>query len=240
METTKGTYTYKYPRPSVTTDCVIFGYDAKEGLSVLLVERGFEPYKGRWAFPGGFLNMDETTEEGALRELKEETEFDVEKGLLEQLGCFSDVDRDPRGRCITIAYYALVQKGSVKGRDDAKDARWFPINKIPQLAFDHDKILHEALRRLKELLFLQPIGFGLLPEVFTMSQLQALYETILEQRFNRRHFASKMLKLGILEETGERPINAAKAAPIRYRFNPDKYQEAKAKGLRLILNPTSL
>ena len=128
MEIKKGTYTYEYPRPSVTTDCVIFGYDVKDGLSVLLIERGIEPYKGHWAFPGGFMRMDETTETGALRELKEETEFDVKKGFLEQLGCFSDVNRDPRGRVITIAYYALVQKGSVKGGDDAKNAQWYPIH----------------------------------------------------------------------------------------------------------------
>lgn len=150
MEAKKGVYAYEYPRPAVTTDCVIFGYDVKEGLSVLLIERGIEPYKGCWAFPGGFLNMDETTEMGALRELKEETEFDVKEGFLEQLGCFSDVDRDPRGRVITIAYYALVQKGTVKGGDDARNARWYPIGEIPPLAFDHEKILRVALRRLKE------------------------------------------------------------------------------------------
>ena len=150
MEVKKGVYTYEYPRPAVTTDCVIFGYDVKEGLSVLLIERGIEPYKGCWAFPGGFLNMDETTEMGALRELKEETGFDVKVDFLEQLGCFSDVDRDPRGRVITIAYYALVQKGAVKGGDDAKNAQWHPIGEIPQLAFDHEKILRVALRRLKE------------------------------------------------------------------------------------------
>lgn len=150
MEAKKGVYTYEYPRPAVTTDCVIFGYDVKEGLSVLLIERGMEPYKGCWAFPGGFLNMDETTEMGALRELKEETGFDVKVDFLEQLGCFSDVDRDPRGRVITIAYYALVQKGAVKGGDDARNAQWHPIGEIPQLAFDHEKILRVALRRLKE------------------------------------------------------------------------------------------
>ena len=150
MEAKKGVYTYEYPRPAVTTDCVIFGYDVKEGLSVLLIERGIEPYKGCWAFPGGFLNMDDTTEMGALRELKEETGFDVKVDFLEQLGCFSDVDRDPRGRVITIAYYALVQKGTVKGGDDARNARWYSIGEIPPLAFDHEKILRVALRRLKE------------------------------------------------------------------------------------------
>ncbi len=233
METKKGTYTYEYPRPSVTTDCVIFGYDVKEGLSVLLVERGIDPFKGCWAFPGGFLKMDETTEAGALRELKEETEFDVEKGFLEQLGCFSDVNRDPRGRVITIAYYALVQKGAVKGGDEARNDQWYAIGEIPQLAFDHEKILRVALKRLKEQIHFQPIGFELLPEIFTMPQLQALYESILEVHFDRRNFANKMLKLGILEETGNRPKNAARTVPVQYRFNPDKYKEMKSKGFRL-------
>ena len=233
METTKGSYTYEYPRPSVTTDCVIFGYDVKEGLSVLLVERGIEPYKGHLAFPGGFLRMAETTEACALRELKEETKFDVEKGFLEQLGCFSEVDRDPRGRVITIAYYALVQKGSVKGGDDARNAQWYPIGEIPQLAFDREKILRVALKRLKERIHFQPIGFELLPEIFTMPQLQALYEAILEVHFDRRNFANKMLKLSVLEETDDRPKNAARTVPIHYRFNPDKYKEMKSKGFRL-------
>ena len=150
MKTAQGPYTYKYPRPAVTTDCVIFAEDARDGLSVLLVERGNEPFKGCWAFPGGFLNMDETVEEGALRELKEETGFDVKIDLLEQLGCFSDVDRDPRGRTISIAFYALVQKGTVTAGDDAAAARWFPVDRVPPLAFDHAKILQAALKRLEE------------------------------------------------------------------------------------------
>ena len=177
--------------------------------------------------------MDETAEAGALRELKEETEFDVEKGFLEQLGCFSAVNRDPRGRVITIAYYALVQKGDVKGGDDASRAKWFAIGDIPQLAFDHEKILRVALKRLKEQIHFQPVGFELLPPIFTMPQLQALYESILEVHFDRRNFANKMLKLGILEETGDRPQGAARSVPIHYRFNADKYDEMKAKGFRL-------
>ena len=233
MEVKKGVYTYEYPRPAVTTDCVIFGYDVKEGLSVLLIERGIDPFKGCWAFPGGFLNMDETTEMGALRELKEETEFDVKEGFMEQLGCFSDVNRDPRGRVITVAYYVLVQKGAVKGGDDAKNAQWHPIGEIPRLAFDHEEILRMALKRLKEQIHFRPIGFELLPETFTMPQLQALYEAILEVHFDRRNFANKMLKLGILEETGSRPKNAARTVPVQYRFNPDKYKEMKSKGFRL-------
>lgn len=259
----KGQYTYEYPRPSVTTDCVIFGYDVKEGLSVLLIKRGEDPFKDKWAFPGGFLQMDETAETCALRELQEETglaiytsefsEEDYEDELLmeadaisdapvvssrksaffEQIGCFSTVNRDPRTRVITIAYYALVEKGKVQGGDDAAMASWFPVDNIPALAFDHDVILRAALKRLKERMHFKPVGFDLLPEVFTMPQLQDLYESILEVHFDRRNFASKMLKLGILEEVGKRPANAASRIPVNYRFNKEKYMEMKNKGFRL-------
>ena len=224
-------YTYKYPHPAVTTDCVIFGYDVREGLSVLLVERGGEPFKGCWAFPGGFMQMDEDADTGALRELREET--GLETAHIEQFGCFTDVDRDPRERVITIAYYALVKKAGVKGGDDAADARWFPIKTVPSLAFDHDRILRVALSRLKEMMHFKPVGFELLPEVFTMPQLQDLYESILEVKFDRRNFSSKMLKLGILTEVGERPRNAGPRIPVTYSFNKDKYEEMKSKGFRL-------
>lgn len=149
--TTKGIYTYDYPRPAVTTDCVLFCQDENRGLSVLLIERGGEPYKGCWAFPGGFLEMDETVEEGAVRELREETGLILspDDGRLKQLGCYSKVDRDPRGRVITIAFYAVVDKAEVKGSDDARDARWFPVSALPPLAFDHDQILRDALHHLE-------------------------------------------------------------------------------------------
>ena len=147
----QGQYTYDYPRPAVTTDCVLFSRDERNELSVLLIERGGEPYKGCWAFPGGFLEMDETVEEGASRELEEETGLIIssENGLLKQLGCYSQVDRDPRGRVITSAFYAVVPKADVKGNDDARDARWFPVSALPPLAFDHDQILRDALQRLE-------------------------------------------------------------------------------------------
>ena len=224
-------YTYEYPHPAVTTDCVIFGYDSKEGLSVLLIQRGGEPYKGCWAFPGGFMRIDEDAETGARRELKEETSLDA--AYIDQFGCFTDVDRDPRERVITIAFLALVRKTEVKGGDDAADARWFPISSVPSLAFDHDRILRVALRRLKESIHFKPVGFELLPEVFTMPQLQNLYESILEVNFDRRNFSSKMLKLGILQEAGERPEGTASRIPVQYSFNLDKYNEMKSKGFKL-------
>lgn len=224
-------YTYQYPHPAVTTDCVIFGYDIREGLSVLLVERGVEPFKGCWAFPGGFLKMDEDAETGARRELMEETGFEAVS--IFQFGTFSEVNRDPRERVITIAYMALVQKDSVKGGDDASDARWFPVKEVPPLAFDHDRILRIALERLKEQIHFHPVGFDLLPEVFTLPQLQALYEAILGVRFDRRNFASKMQKLGILQPTGDRPSHLATRIPQTYRFNIEKYNELKNSGFRL-------
>ena len=228
--TVKGTYTYDYPRPAVTTDCVIFGYDGKE-LKVLLIERGIEPFKGCWAFPGGFLNMDEDALAGARRELKEET--GLEDAFIEQFHTFSEPGRDPRGRVITIAHYALVKIQEVEGGDDAAQARWFSIGEVPPLAFDHDRILRMAMSRLKERIHFEPVGFELLPEVFTMPQLQNLYEAILEVHFDRRNFASKMLKLGILEDTGDRPAGASSRIPVSYRFNKEKYNELKAKGFRL-------
>jgi 8-oxo-dGTP diphosphatase len=175
--------------------------------------------------------MDEDADTGARRELKEETGF--EAASITQFGAFSAVDRDPRERVITIAYMALVRKGSVQGGDDAADARWFPVAEVPPLAFDHDRILRIALDRLKEQIHFRPVGFELLPEVFTMPQLQALYEAILGVRFDRRNFASKMLKLGVLQPTGDRPADAARRIPQNYRFNQQKYDELKQSGFRL-------
>lgn len=226
----EGSYTYKYPRPSVTTDCVVFGYDGKE-LRLLLVERGIEPFKGKWAFPGGYLQMDETALECARRELKEETGF--ETSYLEQFSTFSEVDRDPRGRVITIAHIALVKVADVKGGDDAASAKWFRLSDVPQLAFDHDMILRQALKALRERICFEPIGFELLPEVFTMPQLQHLYESVLGVSFDRRNFSNKMLHLGILEDTGERPEGASNRIPVKYRFNKSSYDAMKSKGFRL-------
>lgn len=223
-------FCYKYPHPAVTADCVIFGFDGI-AIKVLLIQRGIEPYKGCWALPGGFVNIKETAEECARRELEEETGL---KGVsVEQFHTFSDVNRDPRERVITIAHYALVRIAEVKGGDDAASAKWFAQNDIPCLAFDHDCILRMAFKRLKERICFEPIGFELLPEVFTMSELQNLYEAILEVKFDRRNFYNKMLKLGILAEAEPRPANASRRTPSKYRFNADKYAILKQRGFRL-------
>ena len=223
-------FCYKYPHPAVTTDCVIFGFNGEQ-LQVLLIERGIEPYKGKWAFPGGFLKMDETAEEGTLRELKEET--GLETAYVQQFHTFSEPSRDPRERVITIAYYALVKIQEVKGGDDAASARWFPLNDIPSLAFDHDYMLRMATQRLREEIHFQPIGFELLPEKFTIKELQSLYEAILGISFDRRNFAKKMLHLGILIELDETIWPTPKREAKLYKFNADKYEELKRKGFRL-------
>ena len=223
-------YCYRYPHPAVTTDCVIFGFDG-ERLQVLLIERGIEPYKGRWAFPGGFLKMDETAEEGARRELKEETGLD--SAYMEQFHTFSAPERDSRERVITIAYYALVKIQEVKGGDDAASARWFPLDEIPSLAFDHDYILRMASQRLREQIHFQPIGFELLPEKFTLKELQLLYEAILGINFDRRNFSKKMMHLEILTDLEETIWPTPKREAKLFKFNAEKYEELKRKGFRL-------
>ena len=215
----KRTYTYEYPHPAVATDCVVFGFDGRE-LKILLIQRGVEPYKGLWAFPGGFLRMDETAEQCAQRELKEETGLNLQ--YLKQLGAFSDPLRDPRERVISIAFYALAQKADVQGGDDAAKAQWFPIDECPRLAFDHDYILRKAMKKIREDIHFEPIGFDLLDNSFTMPELQRLYEAILGVQFDRRNFYKKMLQTGILDEVEEdRPF------PITY----GKHQEMRAMSI---------
>ena len=142
-------YTYKYPRPAVTADCVVMTKEANP--HVLLIERGFDPFKGRWAFPGGFMNMDETAEQCAIRELEEDTGLKVSS--IHQIGAYSKVDRDPRGRTITVAYLATIDAPTeVCGQDDAARAEWFPIDALPPLAFDHDDIMKDALSLFTHLL----------------------------------------------------------------------------------------
>ena len=141
-------YCYKYPHPAVTADCVIFCSD-ENNLKVLLIKRGNDPYKGKWAFPGGFMNIDETAEQCALRELEEET--GLKDIRLEQFYTFTDVNRDPRERVISVAFYGMAKLSEIKGNDDAIDAQWVSLDEIPNLAFDHDLMLKKALEKIKKL-----------------------------------------------------------------------------------------
>ncbi|MBQ9310459.1 MAG: NUDIX hydrolase [Bacteroidales bacterium] len=221
-------YQYKYEHMAVTTDCVIFTYEDWT-LKVLLVRRGGEPYKGEWAFPGGFMKLDETAKEGALRELWEETS--LETSAVRELGVFSDVDRDPRERVITIAYYALIKPSEVIGGDDAEEAAWFTIDKLPVLAFDHQKIFDAAMQRLRRDIHFEPVGFDLLDDEFTIPDLQRLYEIILGTKFDRRNFQRKVFASGILEEAPkeEEPAIEACEAPMPMMMASMSFEEAAPK-----------
>jgi 8-oxo-dGTP diphosphatase len=189
-------------------------------LLVLLVRRRHWPHEGQWAVPGGFVNPDESLEDAARRELEEET--GVRDLYLEQLYTFGDPGRDPRGRVITVVYYALIRAEGlrVQAADDAADARWFPAYQLPAMAFDHDKILAYTLQRLRGKLEYTTIGFQLLPPEFTLGELQEVYEAILNRRLDKRNFRKKVLTTGILEQT----LDVRKAGQHRpaalYRFNP--------------------
>lgn len=222
-------YSYKYPRPALTVDCVVFGLDEGD-LKVLLIQRGIEPFEGKWALPGGFVSPEESLEAAAKRELKEET--GVEDVFLEQLYTVGDVDRDPRERVITVAYYALVnlQDFDVHASTDASNAAWFEIDDLPELAFDHNMILQMALDRLRGKIRYEPIGFELLPEKFTLTQLQQLYEKILGEKLDKRNFRKKLQKMGILIALDEIQKDVAHRAARYYSFDEEQYEKKKEKG----------
>jgi 8-oxo-dGTP diphosphatase len=222
---------YEYPRPALTVDCVIFGWDFNEAqIKVLLIERAHEPFAGCWAFPGGFVDPDETSETAARRELEEET--GLANLYMEQLYTFSGVERDPRGRVVSVAYYALVKpsKYELKAASDAKRLEWFSADKMPNLAFDHALIMETALKRLKNKVRYMPIGFELLPEKFTLSELQKLYEAILKASFDKRNFRRKIIKTGLLLQLDEFQENVAHRAARLYTFDKEKYAELEKTG----------
>lgn len=222
-------HTYEYPQPALTVDCVVFGIDDHE-LQVLLIQRDQAPFEGQWALPGGFVHMEESLSEAALRELREET--GLEKVFLEQLFTFGGVHRDPRARVVSVAYYALVKLSDhrVHAATDARDAQWFPVWDTPSLAFDHSQIMPVALERLKGKVRYQPIGFELLPKKFTLTQLQKLYEVILERDLDKRNFRKKILAMEILVELDEVEKGVAHRAARLYRFDERKYKRLVKAG----------
>jgi 8-oxo-dGTP diphosphatase len=220
---TAATWTYPYPHPAVTVDAVVFGVE-DETLKVLLVERGFAPFAGSWAVPGGFVGPNEDLDTAARRELLEETGADVR--YLEQLYTFGAPHRDPRERVITVAYYALVDLPAhrLESGSDAADARWFPVADLPSLAFDHERIVRTAVSRLRGKLSYAPVGFDLLATKFTLTELQRLYEVILGRGLDKRNFRRKVLATDVLVELDETRAGVAHRAPRLYRFDPDRYR----------------
>lgn len=223
-------HSYEYPRAALTVDAVVFGLD-EEDLKVLLIKRGLAPFKGRWALPGGFVRVEETLDEAVRRELEEEA--GLRQVFLEQLYTFGDVMRDPRERVVSVAYYALVKQAAhvTRASTDADDAQWFSIAKVPALAFDHATILSTALNRLRGKLRYQPVGFELLPEKFTLSQLQHLYETVLGKAIDKRNFRKKVLGFDFLEPLDETRRDGPHRPAQLFRFNARRYERLKEKGL---------
>jgi len=227
-------HTYQYPRAALTVDCVVFGMDEAD-LKILLIQRGLEPFKGKWALPGGFVRVDETLEEAARRELEEET--GLKKVFLEQLATFGAVDRDPRERVVSVAYFALVKMAleETRAATDAADARWFSVTKAPPLAFDHREILDTALARLRGKLRYQPIGFELLPPKFTLPQLQHLYEAVLGEPLDKRNFRKKILGFDLLIPLKETERSGSRRPAALYRFDHARYQRLAKRGFHFEL-----
>ena len=227
----KRRYTYEYWRPAVTVDNVVFSFDGTH-LNVLLVKRGREPFKGCWAFPGGFLDENETLEEAAKRELKEET--GLVSQFLTEIGSFSALDRDPRGRTITVAFASVVrptQTGTLAS-DDASECQWCPATQLPDMAFDHAQIFTKAMTMLKVGFISDPVAFVLMNDTFTMPEMQRLYTEVFNREFDRRNFQKKFLASGMLSVESCDKKKKSAHSPIHYRFNKDGYIQFKEKLLK--------
>ena len=222
-------FTYKYARPALTVDCVVFALD-DEDLKVLLVQRDSDPYAGKWALPGGFVDYGESIDDDARRELTEET--GVKRVYLEQLYTFGDPSRDPREHVISVAYYALARLSDhrIQAAPDARDAAWFSVDDVPKLAFDHREILKCAHRRLQSKVQYQPIGFELLPRKFPLRSLQQLYEIILQRPLDKRNFRKKIISMNVLEELDDIESDVTHRAARLYRFDKRKYNCLVKKG----------
>jgi len=231
---------YAYPKADITTDAVIFGINREtKKLQVMLIERGREgePFYGCWAIPGGFVDVHttETLRQGVFRELLEETHLS-DVAYLEQLATFGRPDRDPRGRVITVAYWGCVDPNQVQVRadDDAKNLKWFDVDSLPELAFDHAEILQVAISRLRGKLRWQPVGCWLLPPKFTLRDLQEVYEIILGRSLDARTIRKKVLphiNNGVLVPLDEKMKPLAGRPAQLYRFDPDQYEKLRERGL---------
>ena len=217
----------------VAVDAIVFGYSKTEGVSVLLIQRKYPPFKDLWALPGGFVLEEEALEAAVQRELAEETGIRV--SYLEQLYTFGDPRRDPRQRVISVSYFALVKSSQyqeVKASTDAEDVKWFNIKELPKLAFDHKKIVDTAIERVRSKIRYEPIGFELLDKKFPFADLEKLYMNLLDREVDRRNFAKKILALDVLDETDEVAKAEGKGRPSKmYQFNKKRYQELLKKGI---------
>lgn len=217
----------------VAVDAIVFGYSREEGVSILLIKRRYDPFKGTWAIPGGFVKDDESLEDAVARELQEET--GVKINYLEQLYTFGEPNRDPRTRILSVAYFGLVKSNQFQklmAATDAEDAAWFSYNKLPKLAFDHKTILKTAIERLRGKIVYQPIGFELLDKKFPFSDLEHLYTTLLDRPIDRRNFKKKVMSLSILDELDEKAkANGAGRPGNLFQFNKKTYHRLLKEGM---------
>jgi 8-oxo-dGTP diphosphatase len=222
----------QYDRFLLAVDCIIFGFDGT-GLKALLIKRGFEPEIGKWSLMGGFAEQDESVDSAAERILLNLTGLD--KIYMEQLHCFGDINRDPGGRVVSVAYFALIKIDQSNGEKlDTQHAKWVDLRKLPSLIFDHKQMIRLAKERLQQKVSNHPIGFELLPNKFTLQQLQGLYEAIFETSFDKRNFTRKILSLGILQRLDEKEKASSKKGAFYYVFDKKKYKQLESEGIKLI------
>ncbi|MEQ9266394.1 MAG: NUDIX domain-containing protein [Balneolaceae bacterium] len=217
----------------VTVDAVVFGYSKNDGVKILLIKRKYDPFKGCWALPGGFVQDGESLEDSVERELYEETGLKI--NYLEQLFTFGKINRDPRGRIISVAYFGLINSDKflkLSASTDADDANWFSINSLPVLAFDHKEILKKAIERLRNKIEYQPLGFELLDTKFPFSDLERLYTILSDREIDRRNFKKKIMSFGFIEELNEFEKKSGSGRPGKlYRFNKDVYLKLTKEGI---------
>ena len=227
-------FTYEYARPALAVDCVVFGLDEND-LKVLLIQRSLQPFQHTWALPGGFVHIDETLDEAARRELEEEA--GVTDVYLEQLYTFGALDRDPRERVVTVAYYALAKLSDhrIRANTDAMGVGWFGLDDLPKLAFDHTEVIMRAHDRLRGKVRYAPVGFELLPPRFSLTQLQRLYEIILGSGLDKRNFRKKILSMDLLVETDEVEQGVRHRAARLFRFDRRKYDRLARQGFEFSL-----
>ncbi|EKU97100.1 ADP-ribose pyrophosphatase [Leptolyngbya sp. PCC 7375] len=234
MSTSTKEYCYKYPRSALAVDCLVFGLDEDNSLKLLLIQRSQKTFKGKWALPGGFVQLDKdaSLEAAARRVLRKETGIDSKGVFLEQLYTFGSEKRDPREWTTSVIYYALINLNEykLKASTDASDVQWFVIDNLPSLAFDHTEIVEMGINRIRGKVRYQPIGFELLPKKFTLGQLQTLYETILNEKLDRRNFFRKLRKMDIFIELEEFQEGVSHRPAKLYQFDEQKYKQLKKKG----------
>jgi 8-oxo-dGTP diphosphatase len=216
----------------VAVDCIIFGFDGSQ-LKALLIKRGFEPEKGKWSVMGGFVGKNENADQAAIRVLYQLT--GMKNIYMEQLYTFSDVNRDSAGRVISIAYFALINIEDYSEQLQLEhEAKWFLLNRIPPLIFDHRRMVMKAKERLQEKVVAHPVGFELLPTKFTLPQLQSLYEAIYDAPLDKRNFTKKILSLGVLNKLNEKEKQSSRKGAFYYVFDSLKYKKMQSNGVKFI------